>query len=114
MYLNYYFYQTNAGSAGSGVYQYYIPTGYSLNATDVAYSITTGNGPIGTRVGTANYVSLGANNGGGGVYITNQASTSGFMLWIEYGPVWAPQQSSSYHYGGANLVIRFDAMIPIN
>ena len=113
MYINYSFYQVSGGTAGSGVYQYAIPGGYTLNTTDIVYSPTTGN-PTGTKVGTAGFIFIGSNNALGNAYITNQGGTNGLMFWQEAGPNWGPNGSTYYHYGTSNLVIHFEAMIPIN
>ena len=114
MYVNYYYYSATAGSNGTGVYQYLIPTVATLNTTDIVVSSTTS--AIGTVVGRAVFKQVATSNGIGTVYITNQNSTYGFMLDTEasVGISLGVQSSGYYSYGYSNVFYQFDAMIPIN
>ena len=114
MYVNYYYYSATAGTNGSGVYQYLVPTVATLNTTDIVVSSTTS--ACGTVVGNAVYKQVGSSNGMGKVFISNQNSTYGFMLYTEtsYVVSLGTQGSSYYNYGSSNVFYQFDAMIPIN
>jgi hypothetical protein len=116
MYLNYYFYQASPGTAGSGVYQYTIPGGYTMNTTDMLSSPTSGD-PNGTRLGNAKCIYLTHNNAVGGMYLTSQGSTIGLMLWTEVGSgtswPYSAQNNTNYNYGTTGLIISFEATIPI-
>jgi hypothetical protein len=116
MYLNYYFYQASPGTAGSGVYQYAVPGGYTINTTDMLSSPTSGD-PNGTRLGNAKCIYLTHNNAVGGLYLTNQGSTLGLMLWTEVGSgtswPYSAQNNTNYNYGTTGLIISFEATIPI-
>ena len=113
MYVNYCYYSASAGTSGSGVYQYLVPTVATLNTTDIVIASASS---VGTIVGNTTMKQVGSSNGMGKVYISNQNSTYGFMLSLEtaYVVTLGTQGSSYYPYGYTNLFYQFDAMIPIN
>ena len=117
LYVNYCYYSgaTAAGTSGSGVYQYLIPSVVSINTNDIIFTSNTS--ATGTIVGNTTLKQVGSSNGIGKVYITNSSlNVYGFMLSLEMSNVVSlgNQGSSYYPYGYTNLFYQFDAMIPIN
>ena len=116
MYVNYCFYQTNAGTSGSGTYLYTIPASatYYLDSTDIQQSADTNYGSYGTKVGTVSFKRYGTNNSMGGVYISGSGSSARFIIWSEVGSGgYGRHDNNTYGYGGASLSITYDAVIPI-
>lgn len=90
-----------------------MPTGFTVNTTDISFSTSTQNGCLGTKFGKCSIIRWTFNNVFGGVYLD---SNSNILLWGEVGNgAGFNQQSSSYYsYDLTNLRVDFDAMIPIN
>jgi hypothetical protein len=122
MYMNMcYTHTSTAGAtAGSGVYLYPIPAGYSPNTNHLVFPGTTeGNGTI---IGTCAFLLPGTHNEMGTAYITTQGV---FPNWTYYvmlvgqagGVAYGVQSSSYYQYNsiGASgrLCYSFDVSFPI-
>jgi len=119
MYLHYSYFAVNAGGAGSGgAYQYIIPGGYTIN-TNIAIPNT--NAPLtqtgatlsnGSRIGSFGYsYGAGAENVGG-IVIANNTTSLVVLLSVAAVPKW--HGSNSYAYNLGNLIVSFEAAIPIN
>ena len=114
IYLNFLCYQsgTTGSSAGSGVYYFQMPPGYSYNLSLLVASSTASNGNNGTKVGNSNFKHFGTDNGLGGVYTLGAANT--LVLWCETGPGFRTQDSGFYSYNTPNFYVAFEASLPIN
>ena len=74
MYVNYCYYSATAGTSGSGVYQYLIPSVVTLNTNDIIFATSTSG--YGTIVGNTTMKQVGSSNGMGKVYISCLLYTS--------------------------------------
>ena len=121
MYINFYFYQINTGTAGNGVYQYQLPSGSVLggltyNTTDLyAMSNPTGSSAVGTKVGTAVLWIVGSSQEIGAVYFSNTGGNNGLTIWLIAGNGAVGLHGSTlYNYYGGYTLLTFDAMLPMN
>jgi hypothetical protein len=120
LYLNYYFYQTNATGAygGNGTYQYAFPSlaglGFVIDTSQLIAFSTGGTTPYGgTRMGSASLSVYGSVTNSGGVYYST-LNGSGLTIWSQVGGANGGVQGSGlYQYGGPNISYQFEAMIPI-
>ena len=120
LYLNYYFYQTNATGAyaGNGTYQYAFPSlvglGFVIDNSQLIAFSTGGTTPYGgTRMGSATLSVYGGGTNTGAVYYSN-LNGIGLTIWNQVGSANGGVQSSGlYQYAGAYTIYQFEAMIPI-
>jgi hypothetical protein len=117
MHINFYFYQANAGTAGSGYYQYAIPATatYYIDSTDIQSS--TNGTANGTRLGTMSLKRFGGNNEVGSVFIIGSGAGARLILQAEAGSsdiaTYRQQDSSYFQYSQSGLLVCFEATIPI-
>ena len=109
--------QTAAGSAGSGVYLFPLPSGgYTIDTTKVTVS-TTGNGASGTVVGTgqAAFTTTGGANYASDLDVIPY-NTTNFQLIAQTGPFGPAQgnvSSSTYQLSNNPTYYSFSASVPI-
>ena len=121
MYINFYFYQINTGTAGNGVYQYQLPSGSVLggltyNTTDLyATNNPIPSSAVGTKVGTAVLWIVGSSQEIGAVYFSNTGGNNGLTIWLIAGNGAVGLHGSTlYNYYGGYTLLTFDAMLPMN
>ena len=99
------------------IFQYELPSGSVLggltyNTTDlVAMSNPTSSTPSGTKVGTGGLTIVNNSQNIAAVYFSNTGGNNGLTIWQYAGSL---HGSGNYSYGGSNLVITFDAILPMN
>lgn len=117
MFINFYLYQSNAGTSGSGYYQYVIPAiaTYYIDSTYIQSS-TNGNAN-GTRLGTCSMKAFGGSNEIGSVFVIGSGAGARLILQLEAGnsgvSTYEQQRSSYFAYGNSSFLVTFEAIIPI-
>ena len=118
MYLRMYIYAGSAGTTGNGLYQYKVPT--DVNNFGVSYgmlTLSTSTLPKGTKVGSGSiktFPSAISANITGSVVVSNQGGNNGLLFYFDHGSSTNTYQSNaSYPLSTANLMLSFDANLPL-
>lgn len=110
------YFQTAAGSAGSGVYKFPLPTGYTIDTNKVTVS-TAGIGAGGNVVGNgqaSNTTALAANTANEGAIIPYDSNSLSFITsnGLTVGQRY-PISSSQYSLASSVIYFSFTAKVPI-
>jgi hypothetical protein len=115
LYLNYYFFQSSAGSGGnSNAYYYKIPSQFHSSLSPMLYAPASFSLPIGTRLGSGRFHALGAALEFSSVYYcTLNGGIPSIVIYREQ-TQWGPQSSSIFSYAVTQQFgIWFEAIIPL-